>query len=449
MNLTFWNIAQINLLAGILEYVIHVSLFRTLSGRMGNKKRTGLFVAVYELYIFLVSTSFYYYGFLQMQAMLVLYYYMLVGVWTIWVYLIYKVRWRDAVVISALVEFFYTCAEDMTGFITSHNYDLSVFTELIRYVILDWFGTAIIVIVMILFLKHAGIDQVFQYFLYETGKKQWWRGVVLLLPGLQLLSIYLVNEKKMLNNSNPMVALLCLLLVYSIFNYAMRYEIQKKQMKQQELSIKQQELYIQNLEKVHRDMRMFRHDYKNMMSGIYIQAGEGNLKAVQEFVNGMMDDFEQQVGKQIQQITQLENIRNLEIRGLFLSKITQAQIRNIRCDLEVMTPVEKVNISIRNFCRMAGILLDNALEAVEGTECSYFSVMLSQNEQCTTLQVKNPVLVEVSANDIWLEGYSTKGAGRGVGLASLRRIIDSYDHVYSFSICENGEFIQEIKIREK
>lgn len=141
-----------------------------------------------------------------------------------------------------------------------------------------------------------------------------------LLPGLPLVSIYLVNERRLLHNNNPMTVLLCLFLVYSVFNYGM----QKKQVEQQKLSIRQQELYICSLERVHRDMRMFRHDYKNMMSGVYVQAGEGNLEAVQEFVSGMMDTFEQQVGDQIQQITQLGNIRNLEIRGVFAAKAARA-----------------------------------------------------------------------------------------------------------------------------
>ena len=444
MELTFGNIVRTNLLAGVLEYMMHVLLFWTFMGGRGNRKRTCLFVVVYELFISLAGSSFFYYGFFQIQAMIILYNYMQTGIWTIWIRFVYKARWRDSIVISAAAEFFYLCAENMTGFITPHNYDLTVPWEFMCYVINDWFGGAIAVAVMILLLKHMGIDQVLQYFLYGAGKNKWWRAAACLLPGLPSVSIYLANERRLLNNNNPVVALLCLLLVYSIFNYGM----QKKQMEQQKLSIKQQELYICSLERVQRDMRMFRHDYKNMMSGVYIQAGEGNLKAVQEFVSGMMDVFEHQVGNQIWQTTQLGNIRNLEIKGLFVAKVARAQSRRVRCDLEVMAKVEHVNVSVWDFCRMAGILMDNALEAVEGTKRPFFSVMLSQNEQCTTLRIKNPVFEEVPVNDIWLEGYSTKGEGRGLGLASLRRMTDSYEHVFLLSNCENGEFIQEIKILE-
>lgn len=158
MELTFGNIARVNLLAGVLEYVMHVLLFRSSMGGRGNKKRTCLFIVVYELFISLVASSFFYYGFVQVQVMFVLYNYMLVGIWTIWIRFVYRARWRDSIVISAVAEFFYICAEHMTGFITPHNYDLTVFWELICYVINDWFGGAIAVAVMILLLKHMRID---------------------------------------------------------------------------------------------------------------------------------------------------------------------------------------------------------------------------------------------------------------------------------------------------
>ncbi len=61
--------------------------------------------------------------------------FMRVGIWMIWIRFVYKARWRDSIVISAAAEFFYICAEHMTGFITSQNYDLTVLWELICYVI--------------------------------------------------------------------------------------------------------------------------------------------------------------------------------------------------------------------------------------------------------------------------------------------------------------------------
>lgn len=60
--------------------------------------------------------------------------------------------------------------------------------------------------------------------------------------------------------------------------------------------------------------------------------------------------------------------------------------------------------------------------------------------------VKNPVAFPVPLKEIWQEGYSTKGTGRGLGLASLKCIVKSYENVYVSTFLENGCFVQEIKI---
>ena len=63
--------------------------------------------------------------------------------------------------------------------------------------------------------------------------------------------------------------------------------------------------------------------------------------------------------------------------------------------------------------------------------------------------VRNPVRDQVPLSRIWKEGYSTKGSGRGMGLTSLRRIVESYDHVSSRTYQEDGFFVQELRIGAK
>ena len=78
-------------------------------------------------------------------------------------------------------------------------------------------------------------------------------------------------------------------------------------------------------------MRRFRHDYKNMMSGMYLQAKEGNMEAVQNFIQDMTTDFDYQVGEQIRRLTQLGNIHMLEVKGLLLGKMEKMHQEQISC----------------------------------------------------------------------------------------------------------------------
>ena len=67
--------------------------------------------------------------------------------------------------------------------------------------------------------------------------------------------------------------------------------------------MQQQNAYIESLEGLQREVRRFRHDYKNMMAGMYAQAKEGDADAVRQLIWEVTDDFESQVGGWIQEMT--------------------------------------------------------------------------------------------------------------------------------------------------
>ncbi|WP_347223806.1 GHKL domain-containing protein [Bacteroides congonensis] len=253
-------------------------------------------------------------------------------------------------------------------------------------------------------------------------------------------------------NDNAVVSLLYLLIVFIIFGYAGRQEMQKKQIQTQQISMQQQNAYIESLEKLQSEMRRFRHDYKNMMSGMYLQAKEGNMEAVQNFIQDMTSDFDYQVGEQIRRLTQLGNIHMLEVKGLLLGKMEKMQQEQISCELEVLHPFDRTRLRTTDLCRCLGILIDNAIDEVQGKKGKkpkpQIHIMISSQEECTTFQVRNPLYSNIDFHKIWQQGYSTRGADRGIGLASYKSILQHYENVFSLTTIRDGYFIQELKIQE-
>lgn len=74
------------------------------------------------------------------------------------------------------------------------------------------------------------------------------------------------------------------------------------------------------------------------------------------------------------------------------------------------------------------------------------TAVFCQDVSGVSIIVRNPARKKVSPSRIWEDGYSTKGAGRGTGLASLRRIVETYDNVFSRTYQEKGFFIQELSV---
>ncbi|MCI8400739.1 MAG: GHKL domain-containing protein [Lachnospiraceae bacterium] len=244
-------------------------------------------------------------------------------------------------------------------------------------------------------------------------------------------------------------ALLLLLGILFVLVYlSMKAETQAK-LEAQRALLAQQSLYVQSLERMQQEMRSFRHDYKNMMSGLYLSASEGDLRPVREMLQSMTNCFDERVGEDIRQSTQLGNIRIIEVKSLVLTKMMEMQKKGIRCNLEVLYPLTRIDMDILDVTRCLGILLDNAVEAAGEMERREVDLLISSLDTGVTIVVKNPVTEVMDLNRIWESGISTKGEGRGLGLSIYREITGKYANVARSTSCRDSQFIQEWRIANR
>lgn len=235
-------------------------------------------------------------------------------------------------------------------------------------------------------------------------------------------------------------------LFLAVLLYITFYARHKQREEAREAILMQQRLYIENLEELEREIRMYRHDYKNMLSGLMLSASQGDVETIREFLKNSAGGFEESIGKRIQQTTQLANLRQTELKSLVLTKLIRMQELGIPCHFEAAWPVEKVNMNPMDLNRCVGILLDNAMEeAARHKEGSVGLIFICQNNSLTVL-VENTVGKDMELSDLFKEGYSTKGAKRGVGLASYARIVDKYKNAMSMTGIREGRLVQELKI---
>ena len=224
------------------------------------------------------------------------------------------------------------------------------------------------------------------------------------------------------------------------------YQEQKTQMQTEMLG--QQEMYIQELESIQSSMRSFRHDYKNMMSSLYLQSREGNMEEVEKNIHGLIDEFDENIDRKMNLTVQMATIRISEVKSLLYKKITEIQKKGIDFRMEVMYPVEETGMKPLDLSRVLGILLDNAVEAVEQVHGD-ISLVISAQADGVHIILDNMVDQDVDIPKIYEDGYSTKGSGRGTGLYSLREITANYENVNLMTECTNLRFIQRIDILNK
>ncbi len=238
-----------------------------------------------------------------------------------------------------------------------------------------------------------------------------------------------------------MVVLMAVLIVH----LAQRLDTARKMQAQQDV-IAQQRLYEQDLEIIRREVRTFRHDYKNLLASLSEQAGEGELEELRHTLSELDAGFDRRLGKKIQASTQIGNLQLPEARSLLLSKLTVMREKGIDCHLEVLYPIVAVDMDVWDFVRCLGILIDNAMEAALNTERPWVEIVLLAQERQVFLRVSNSYTNVIEPGKMWDDGWSTKGAGRGLGLSSYQRILENYSNVSTGTSWVNGVFVQEMTV---
>ena len=226
---------------------------------------------------------------------------------------------------------------------------------------------------------------------------------------------------------------------------AQRFDASRKLQSQRDV-IAQQQLYERDLEAIRQEVRAFRHDYKNLLAGLACQAEAGETEKLRAALSQLDAGFERRIGEKIQVSAQIGNLRIPQVRSLLLSKMAAMGGKGVECRLEVLYPMETVAMDVWDFVRCLGILVDNAAEAVEGTESPWVEIILLAQEKQISIQVSNPWTGETDPSRFWEEGWSTKGAGRGLGLSGYLRILERYPNVSPCTSWTNGVFVQALTI---
>ncbi|AIQ51413.1 sensor histidine kinase [Paenibacillus sp. FSL R7-0331] len=237
-------------------------------------------------------------------------------------------------------------------------------------------------------------------------------------------------------------SIIVLLLVLTVYY---RNEMKNERLQSQEFMLLQQQAYISNLEQLQHEIRVFQHDYKNIMASLYASAGDDKVNETLGFISRHILNLELNLDQSIQETTHLSRVRIDEVKGLLLAKLSKSKSMQVSFTLEAVKDVTEVYMERIDFIRCLGILLDNAIEAAAGSEDGFVKAALIQDQGKFVLIVRNSYADAPSVSEIWNNGYSTKGDNRGIGLYSYKAMVNRYANVVTESGLEDGCFVQVLK----
>lgn len=280
-------------------------------------------------------------------------------------------------------------------------------------------------------------------------------GVLIVLSLLLTLIIFYTNiylGSKAGFNEDVLRANGILFLTYFILLGVILFVLIRSLTKELEFRNKQKEFenlkqYTESLEKLYSDMRVFRHDYINIISSMIGYIDNRDMDGLERHFYENIIPVSKSMQKKDFKIGAIKNIHIPEIKGIVSSKLIRAQELGLDVHVEVVENIDDIKMNIIDLSRILGILLDNAIEASKESLEFKLKLAFIKTEKAITIVISNSYKEKnISLNKIFKPNYSTKGSGRGIGLNNLKKIIDDYDNVFLETKMIDNYFIQELQI---
>ena len=257
-----------------------------------------------------------------------------------------------------------------------------------------------------------------------------------------------VNWDRMSDYKELLTAVYFLLFIcfINLLDRKLLQELQEKIVLQKEIQLQNLSNYSQQVEGLYQEIRGFRHDYANILSSLKIGIDQQDINLVSQVYDSVLKNSGEKLKGKRFDVAHLRNINDLALKSLLLSKLSEAQNLSVPVSLEISERFSIKNMEQIDFLTITSILLDNAIESTaEGGIAVCFLEDTEWNK--LVMIVKNSTLErEIELRDIFKRDNSSKGEGRGIGLANVRRILKSYPNVCLKTTSKNYVFTQILEI---
>lgn len=239
---------------------------------------------------------------------------------------------------------------------------------------------------------------------------------------------------------------LLMLLLFGLLLYGIKKE---NRLKQHTIEMEQFSMYVEGLEQINRDMQKFRHDYANILLTMQGYLDENNLEGLKEYFQQHILKVESNTLFKNKVLANLDNLKITGLKGLIATKALQANEQGIDVSIEIPDKIDNIHMNIIDLTRLIGILIDNAVEANQSVDHKITNIaFFKTNTDSLIIVIRNTMEEKIiNVTDIYKESFSTKGKGRGFGLANVKQIVERYPQVTMNTRIEDNWFIQEIEIQ--
>ena len=195
------------------------------------------------------------------------------------------------------------------------------------------------------------------------------------------------------------------------------------------------ETHYREVDNMYRQIRGWRHDYRNHIQTMKAYAADGDLDAIRKYLD-LLD----------QDLTTVDTViktGNPMTDAILNSKISLARAKGIRVTADAHIPV-KLKSSEIDLCCILGNLFDNAIEASMKLPPEQRMIRVYMDMKNTQLYISfTNFTAGRKMQKVGSRFRSTKGEGHGFGLVRIDAIVERLEGYLSRN-SEDGAFTTEI-----
>lgn len=216
---------------------------------------------------------------------------------------------------------------------------------------------------------------------------------------------------------------------WMIFRYISESALKREAEKQRDAEIH----HFEEMVKKNRDIRTFRHDYKNNLFSISSFINSGKIEEAQNYITNLFGE--------------LKTTENRFVTGNYLADAILSEKADIafatdtKIEFDGTIPADW--ISNNDLCTILSNALDNAVRACENISNAVIHIESKETPNSVSIKIRNPVtiIVEIKNNRI----LTTKAdkENHGIGLSNIERTAKKYHGNLKLE-CTEYEFVMKI-----
>lgn len=213
--------------------------------------------------------------------------------------------------------------------------------------------------------------------------------------------------------------------------------------------LEQAELHNKTLELLYNNVSAFKHDFSNIITALGGYINSKNMEGLEKYYDKILDECN--INNNLSTLNP-NIINNPAIYNILATKYYKADEQGITINLQVFINLNELKMDIYDFCRILGILLDNAIEASSKCEEKIINIDIRdiKPRKCQSVTIENTYQNKnIDINKLSEKGYTTKTEDKnshGIGLWQVSKTIKKHPNTILDTSKDEKYFRQELVI---